>query len=225
MRQFWEFIKKILGKPIKGKIEDPPHPSHDFLTFDDRKYQYQGNQNGFHVWHTPNGDGISLHFFSIPPDIPTGKQSIEKLKEATLLQQSLPSNFLVEYTIIKLDDILSIKQIIKIPQEPHGMTYLGSFIIPFKDFSFVLKVECPERGTTGTREAELFAKSRAKRKVSMDYETEKITGDWNPDAEKYDKDFPHHPISRLRQTLNHLEESVAINAEVKNQPRFPLPEK
>jgi hypothetical protein len=36
------------------------------------------------------------------------------------------------------------------------MTYVGSLTIPFLDFSFVIKVQCEEKGATGIREAVLL---------------------------------------------------------------------
>jgi hypothetical protein len=41
-----------------------------------------------------------------------------------------------------------------------GVTYLGSLTIPFRDFSFVIKVQCWEEGITGLREALLFDEMR-----------------------------------------------------------------
>jgi len=32
--------------------------------------------------------------------------------------------------------------VLKIPRQPHGITYLGSLTIPFAEFSFVIKMQC-----------------------------------------------------------------------------------
>jgi len=40
------------------------------------------------------------------------------------------------------------------------MNYLGSLAIPFAEFSFILKIQCAERGITGIRETFLLAQAR-----------------------------------------------------------------
>jgi hypothetical protein len=108
------------------------------------------------------------------------------------------------------------------PQKASGMTYLGSITIPFKDFSFVMKVQCTERGTTGIREAILFDKMRRTGVIEIE-SSGKITGDWNPDAPEHDAAFRQHPLSRLRRVLGRIEATAVIDVAVKSKPGFPLP--
>jgi len=102
------------------------------------------------------------------------------------------------------------------------MTYVGSITIPFRDFSFVVKIQCPERGTTGVREAVLFQKQFSAGKVKLGPDR-KIAGDWNPDDEQYDPQFPQHPISRVRKVLRRIEATCAVDAKTRTAARFVLP--
>ena len=47
----------------------------------------------------------------------------------------------------------AIEMIVKQPNQPTGMTYNGSFMIPFKGYNFVIKMQAVEAGMTGIREA------------------------------------------------------------------------
>src|SRR5262249_50068884 len=47
-------------------------PSLDAAGFDAAGYELQGEPEPgrVRVWHTPEGDGLGLYFFPIPPDLP-----------------------------------------------------------------------------------------------------------------------------------------------------------
>ena len=100
--------------------------------------------------------------------------------------------------------------------------YTGSLTIPFRDFSYVIKAQCEERGTTGVREAILFDKGRRAGTVTIGPDG-KIGGDWNPDDEQYDADFPQHPLTRLRILLAKFQTTCVIDSAIASLPAFPLP--
>lgn len=98
-----------------------------------------------------------------------------------------------------------LRMIVRVPQQPHGMTYVGSFILPFARFSYVVKIQCEERGMTGVREAVLFAEALEAKTVTFDPESEiPIAGPLNPDSADFDDRFPQHPLSRLRRHLQEI---------------------
>ena len=59
----------------------------------------------------------------------------------------------IEIDTGQIDGCTAIRTILKAPQQPHGMTCVGAITLPFRDFSFVIKAQCAEHGTTGVREA------------------------------------------------------------------------
>jgi len=87
------------------------------------------------VWHNDAGDGLGLFYFDLAPDIPVSLDSIDQLRQFYRLQLAEANSRLVEPTIIQLDTIPTIRLIAKVRQVPRGMTYLGSFTIPCRDFS------------------------------------------------------------------------------------------
>src|SRR4051794_29219746 len=125
-------------------------PSLASVTFDTSTLLPQSADPARKVWFTPAGDGISLNFFDKPPDLPPNLRSPDQLQQfySSSLQGS-PAT-LVETRLTTVAQCPAIRLILKSPQQPHGLTYVGSLTIPFRDFSYVLKVQCQELGPTGT---------------------------------------------------------------------------
>ena len=66
----------------------------------------------------------------------------------------------VECRVLGLDGVQSIWVIAKGKDEQSGgAVYIGSLTLPFKDFSFVIKIQCYEGNITGVREALLVEKA------------------------------------------------------------------
>ncbi len=119
-------------------------------------------------------------------------------------------------------DLSVVRTIGKILQTPTGMTYVGSYTIPFRDSSYVIKIQCEERGTTGIREAILVDRGLKSGDITIG-DSGNIVGDFAPDDEVYDKDFPDHPLSRCRRGLCMISSSLSVAEDVKRLPRFDLP--
>ena len=158
-------------------------------------------------------------YFGLPPDLPTEQSTVE----AFFAQyESLMQVDVVEAGIENVADLSVIRIIVKIPQTPTGMTYLGSYTVPFQDFCYVVKIQCEERGMTGIRETDLLSKGLASGEVELD-ELGNITGDWDPDNAVHDADFPDHPLSRCRRGLHIVASSLSLTDEMRILPKFKLP--
>lgn len=177
------------------------------------------------IWKNDQGDRLSLHFFPIPPNIPA------KLNQLTELRNFYRENVievgggLVSVDVISIKEFSAIKTIFKFPLKPSGMRYLGSLTFPFAEFSYVMKVDCPEYGTTGIREALIYSK------VMQNVDPQDPYKGWfedpyNPsrqdsvmlnksEEQQYDRLFSDHPLSRLRQYLLQIENSVEFTNEVR----------
>ncbi len=189
------------------------------------------------VWHNDIGDGLGLYFFNLGPDIPVALERIDQLRQFYRLQLAQANGGLVELTVIQLDTIPTIRLIAKVRQVPRGMTYLGSFTNPRRDFSYVLKVQCMEYGTTGLREAVVLDQELGLGHVQIGQDNR--LSNWFADPyeptfggavlrnvagdERYDSLFPDHPLSRVRRYLNELEPTIAISDAVKHSAAFLSP--
>lgn len=116
------------------------------------------------------------------------------------------------------------------------MSYVGCFTLPFRDFSFVVKAQCEEEGTTGIRDSFVLATMISEDRFDLsEAEDGKIPGWWqNPydstvelpimrnlsEDEQYDAQFPDHPLSRLRNILGQLQPVISVSQEVKNPAPF-----
>jgi hypothetical protein len=193
------------------------------MTFDTSGLRFGQEDADRKVWFTPDGDGISVNFFNKPPDLPAGMRSSAQVRDFHLSMLKGGSAKLVESEVMRLAGCPALRLIIKVPQEPSGLTYLGSFTIPFRDFSFVAKCQCMERGTTGTREVILFERLHRPRGFFQRLFRRKSTGEWNPDAPEHDVDFPWHPLSRLRKVLGRIQSTAVLEPEVRSKPIFAMP--
>lgn len=209
-------------------------PSLESITFDTTGLSLQGDKNGVRVWHAASGDGLGLYYFPLPPDISADTNSLSSVRLFYGKHVTAAGAGVISIDTSAIDECIFIKMIIKIPQQPSGVIYLGSLTLPFRDFSFVIKMQCSERGFTGFRDALIMDELLKTGEVTRD-NSGKIVG-WLQDpydpttsancvmnkseSDKYDVRFPEHPLSILRRTLRQIEGSIRISEEVKQKPKF-----
>ena len=201
-----------------------PSASLDSIVFDASRYDFQGDQDGARVWFLPGGGGVGLYFFPRKPDLPDRAASIAQLRDFYTAQMCGKLQ-VVECRVLSLDEVRSIWLIAKtlLDEQTGGTVYLGSLTIPFRDFSFVIKIQCHEPGVTGMREALLV--DEALRKGTGRLEDGRLDPiGWSFDAEQFDDRLPQHPLSRVRRELRHIASSVQIEPKVRDQARFELPQ-
>jgi hypothetical protein len=200
-------------------------PSLDAICFDTTGYASQGEpQPGkVRVWHTPEGDGLGMYFFPVPPDLPANAASADELAAFYRRLLGDSGGNLVEARVVGAGGWSAVRTILSVPQQPSGRTCVGSLTVPFRDFSFVLKCQCPEHGPTGLKEALLFDRSRAANEP-MTVECGRFhIPEFDPNDLKHDAEFPHDPVARARRVLDHVAGSLAVAAEVRQCPGFALP--
>ncbi|MBX9720080.1 MAG: hypothetical protein K2X81_01690 [Candidatus Obscuribacterales bacterium] len=172
---------------------------------------------------------LTLRYFKTAPEITCALEQIDLLRQAYRLPVAEAGGGLISFDLIQLQKLNCLDAIFKIPQQPRGMSYLGSLTFPFADFSFALRLQCPELGTTGLREAFVVNEYLDKGLLQIDLETQQMIG-WaedpydkafnggNPmnkaEQELYDAQFPEHPLSRVRQIMPTLKQSIKVSAEL-----------
>ena len=135
-----------------------PVPSFDSVTFNTAGFELAGDEDGVRVWHTSDADPVGLYYFPIPPDIEADLDSIEELQDSFAARAAATGqSAAIEVDPVVVDDCPSIRTIVRVRQQPSGVAYVGSFTLPFRDFSFVGKAQCLEHGVTGIRETVLAA--------------------------------------------------------------------
>jgi hypothetical protein len=197
--------------------------SPDSVTFDVSRYEYQGVRDGAKVWHTADGYGLGFYFFDKKPDISSGLTSTSQLRDN--YSSLLGAKFrVIDCQVQRLDTIPGVRLIVGgLDPESRAAVYVGSFTVPFRDFSYVIKMQAAERGVTGTREALLV--NRALRDGTGSIQDGKfVPNGWSFDDEKFDSLLPKHPLSRLREELKLIAGSVRMDEKVKRAAPFDLPQ-
>ena len=210
--------------------------SRDPITLSTKNWQPQRIATGGSVlkaWRNPAGDSMSLNYFALPPDIGASLTSLDDLRQFYRAQVN-PSMGLVETTVVTLDGVPAVRLMIKAPQESAGVIYLGSFTIPRRDFSYVLKFQCNPGGVTGMRESIILNNLLETGEVTIGSEGNLVG--WNADPydpqaggdalmnrseeSQHDSLFPDHPLSRLRLHMSEAQASVKVSSSVKTAPIF-----
>lgn len=197
-------------------------------------FELKQNSSDFVQWiNEKEVVSLSVNFFKVKPDIPT-------IKNVEVLQQFyrdaiLKSNGgVLEVNLVNLKGLTAVKTLFKLPQQPTGMVYLGSYTIPFKNHSYVIKIQAPETGTTGMRES--IVSTRLMKSGDIKMGSDGFEG-WTKDpydenftkgalmnlseAPEYDDDFPHHPLSKTRKFLKEVENNIRFDEEVQQLKSFP----
>ena len=196
-----------------------PSPEAEWVTVDGHQARFERIVDGVRIWRFPDGDALGVYFIPKVPDLPQAGSPEEFVARYTELVSSASSR-LVEGELVDLRGFRALRAIVKVPQAPTGMTYVGSVTIPFSMCSYVLVVQCEERGTTGIRETILVRESF--RDGGTPEDAEEVVAH-SADAPVHDARFPDHPVTRARKHLAFVASAVRIDDRLRSVKSFGLP--
>ncbi len=195
------------------------------IKFDETQYDFQGIIDGVYIWHTPQGDELTLVHHNTPTDLPADLTDLAVIRDhyrAIAHQRELG---VIEIETFSLADSIGIRILFKGLQQPTGRTYLGKILVPNQGSSDVLSIHCTETGMTGVRDTIVGNQLRESGEISFDPDSGKTIG-WLTDpydanemgamtrnqSERpdFDPKFPDHPLSRVRSVLNHLQATLEL---------------
>ena len=177
------------------------------------------------VWANDEGDVLSLHFFGLPPDLPASLDDGPSLRAALTRLTAQAGGGLIEASVKSLGPLPALKQILKLPLpgQPSGQAFIGSFTVPRATCSTVVKIQAPERGMTGMREAMVMAQVGHDKYFRPHPYAPEVEGGLpfhTADHAQWDAQFPDHPLSRVRRTLDALAGAVQVVPEFAALPPF-----
>ncbi|MFI2348115.1 hypothetical protein ACH492_13910 [Streptomyces sp. NPDC019443] len=181
------------------------------------------------VWTNDEGDVLSLHFFGLPPDLPASLDDGPALRGALTRLTAEAGGGLIEASVKSLGQLPAqlpaLKQILKLPLpgQPSGQAFIGSFTVPRGNCSTVVKIQAPERGMTGMREAMVMAQVGHDNYFRPHPYAPEVQGGLPfhaADHAQWDAQFPDHPLTRVRRTLDALTEAVRVVPEFAALPPF-----
>lgn len=208
--------------------------SAESLRFDIRGLRMTNTGSALREWVTASGDTIGVHFVDGPPDIAADLSDLAAVRRFYRERAAADGFGLIEADTLKVAGCMAIRVVFKLSQQPAGMSYLASLILPFRDYGFVVKVHCVERSTTGLRESTVLDHALASGEVTLSEHGDMLGwardpyGDpgrqtllWNlSDARVYDARFPDHALSRARGLLDRLAATLRIDDSVRAAPAF-----
>ncbi|MER5898076.1 hypothetical protein [Streptomyces sp. NPDC001876] len=168
------------------------------------------------AWANDDGDVLSLHYFGLPPDLPAALEDGPTLRNTLTHWTAQAGGGLIEASVKTLGGLPALRQILKVPlpQQAHGQVFIGSFTVPRAGCSTVVKIQAPERGMTGMREAVVLAKLGPDQYFRPHPYAPEVQGGLPFHAAehaRWDAEFPDHPLTRVRRTLDALVEAVTVD--------------
>ena len=223
-------LKSLFGRKTKPTINSVKFDTFNWNLVEDTKYKKTWVNNEQTAL-------VGIQFFdNHPTDIPAKLNDINTIRNhyRNMIVEQIDGG-LIRCEIANLKGNEAIEMIVKQPNQPSGMTYNGSFMIPFKGYNFVVKMQAVEAGMTGMREAITLDKWMKENGAPKTDENGKMIGmskdpyDENftkgrlmnySEKEEYDKDFPNHPLSIVRTKMKEIKESISFADEISKLEKF-----
>jgi len=177
------------------------------------------------VWLTPEDDLISLRYFVPSWEFDAELNELDRFRDRYRSVACSSGSAIVEVDIQHLDGHRAIRSILKVPQQPTGMTYLGSLIVLLRQICGMVKVQCAEHGITGLRDTAVFAELMREGQVifGADGPLNWMSDPYDPaivaplarnrsEDMTYDARFPDHPLSRARRNLDRIAATLQFSS-------------
>jgi hypothetical protein len=206
------------------RTEDFRLPSHWKLRHQDGLVATYGNEAD---------EMLSLNYFPKVPDIAADVSDARALRTFYRAAAESGQVAMLEVDPARLAGLPAVRTILKARLEPRGFAFIGSYTLPFSDHSFVIKIQCVERGITGIREAAVMLMEPSA--IEVDEATGKLVG-WEQDPyepshrsafmrsqaddPKYDTAFPDHPLSKVRHYLREIASELEVSPSVSSARPF-----
>jgi hypothetical protein len=197
----------------------------DQVRLDEQGWKLRDKSSDVKVWDNDLGDVLSLNFFNKPPDIPVSLSQLTELRNFYRKNVTEVGGGILKVEVNEIKGLPVVECLFKMPMQPSGMLYLASFTIPFRDKSYVVKLQCPEKGITGARDSAVFA-LHANFDEEDDENFDPFKG-WMKDPydesiiegvlmnlsedEQYDIKFPNHPLTRARKYMSQIKKTISFD--------------
>jgi hypothetical protein len=201
----------------------------DCLTFDTTGWGLVKNTESKATWTNAQGDRLGKQFFPLPPDIPS-LFALDELRDYFRKQALQSGGAIISVDVLHIKGMSLARSIFKYPR-PIGMGFFGSLIMPFRDFSYVIRVQCVESQDSVNREDTLLPLVQQRLPTGTVLSDVWMQDPYDPgfegpvlrcltDDECWDRELPEHPLSKIRAIFAQIIPTIAVNREVKNSVPF-----
>ena len=228
------FILAFAGVCQGSPVRDLQH----VLGLDDHNWKVSKETDSEITWTTPGKEAVTLTINQPPSEMiePNDQKGLQAVfrDEARFYKGGLVEVQTFDSGGVKCG-LVTMKFQMKTfdPKAGDGVAYQMNAIIPLKHTSYVLQVAAAETGVTGVREATVTVIDMKQRNIpditteAKDFRRDPYDARFNPDAlytisddRKWDKSFPDHPLSRIRQLMNELIKTWKLNDQIKGDAMF-----
>lgn len=166
---------------------------------------------------------LSLNYFPAAPDLPVPITDLDRLANFYRKKLASQQGGILSVSLGRIEGIKVIDTLFKIPQhEQEGFIYVGSVTIPFKDCSYVIKLQSQEFTHIGERERVVeeglhrdgLYDQRPWSQDPFDLELEGAHLMNRSEEARFDLFFPDHPLSQVRQLMGRVRASIQFSQEV-----------
>ncbi|MEU4777405.1 hypothetical protein [Micromonospora sp. NPDC023633] len=174
------------------------------------------NQVAADSWANDERIVIQATFFNLVPDLPAPLTDPAALQRGMAKMAAAQGGALIEADVTPVGGQPALRQIVKVklPNQPHGQAFLGSYIVPKAACSAVLRVQAAESGAFGQREATVMGQvgpANYFRPHPYGSDGEGGLPSHVADDPAYDARFPQHPLTRVRQVMAQLAWQVELH--------------
>ncbi len=196
-------------------------------------WELEKNEPHLKLWVKPvRTVAISLNFFDQKPDIPP-LTDISALRHHYRKHAVQAGGGIIEVNVDTLQGYRVVKTLLKIAQLPQGNAYLASLTFPFRDCSFVVKVQAMEVQDLGMRSTLVLDQMMETGKVKL---TDQGLQGWTQDpydlnfqegklmnlSEEaiFDAQFPMHPLTLARAHMAAIIADMRLGSELSKLATF-----
>jgi len=226
------FANLFRKRSIEGE-----EPSIDSIRFDTSAWELRERTETKMFWVNKGGDALSFVFVQEQNDLPA-LSDIGGLRDYARETATSDGKVggIVSAEVVEMQGLPAFKFIYKYEHLP-AYGYTGMVIFPFGRFCYVVAISSIERGITGARDAYVTAQLAESGKLEIEeFEEPASSGSigrikgwfrdpYEPeykgyilrsiaDDEKYDSLFPEHPLSKVRKSLERIQDSLSYDESI-----------
>lgn len=183
------------------------------------------SEDSFRTWGNHWGDVMSISFSGAPPSMPSLFR-LHALREFHDRHIEGNGGTILSLDLLQVKGVAVGKLLYKSQQSAGGWGYVGTLMIPFRDFHYSICLQTVEQAGDEVRADHVWGwlheSHPAEDCTRLWFGLDSAPTDPQPvlpclaDEERWDGTFPDHPLSRLRSELSRLIPTLVVSREVKN---------
>ncbi|MDB5338255.1 MAG: hypothetical protein JWN70_3874 [Planctomycetaceae bacterium] len=178
------------------------------------------------TWVNAWGDVLSIRFNAAAPQMPSLFR-LQALKDFHTQQLQASGGTILSLDLLQVKGVSVGKLLFKTMQPEGGWGYVSMLFLPYRDFSYSIRIQTLERAGDEGRGQHVWEWLHQSHPQEADrhalwFGLEEAPADPHiarhcmADEDRWDAQFPDHPLSRLRAELGRVIPTLVVSRDVKN---------